>query len=141
MAEKPAWLYQQSAVIPFLRVEGVLNVVLITSNSSGHWVFPKGVIERDMTPEESAAKEALEEAGVAGTVSDEMISVYEYEKWGGTCHVQVFPLAISEVLETWDEMNQRQRKIVEASEAIDLVKPALKHILEEFVSRYKNRLA
>lgn len=133
MADKPAWLYKQSSVIPFLQTEEGLKVVLITSNSSGHWIFPKGVIERGMTPAESAAKEALEEAGVAGEVSDEMIAEYEYEKWGGVCHVQVFALEVSEVLETWEEMGHRQRKIVEVAEAMTLLKPALKEILEKFI--------
>ena len=141
MKGKPAWLYRQSAVIPYLEDAGVLKVVLITSNSSGHWIIPKGVIEKDMTPEESAAKEAFEEAGVTGIVSEEMISEYDYEKWGGICHVQVFPFEVLEVLETWEEMNHRNRKIVDASEAVTLVKPILRSVIGEFIQQYRTGTA
>jgi 8-oxo-dGTP pyrophosphatase MutT (NUDIX family) len=140
MADKPAWLYRQSSVVPFLQDEEGLKVVLISSNSSGHWIFPKGVIERDMTPGESAANEALEEAGVVGKVSEEMIAEYEYEKWGGVCHVQVFALEISEVLESWMEMNQRERKIAEVAEAKGLVKTALEGVFESFIQWYATHM-
>ena len=125
MATKPAWLYRQSAVIPFLKSGETLEVVLVTSKSSGDWIIPKGVIERDMTPGESAAEEALTEAGVRGIVSEKLVSEYEYQKWGGTCHVQV--------LKTWEEKNSRDRRIVEASEAVSLVKPLLRDVLNKFV--------
>ena len=141
MAGKPAWLYRQSAVIPFLENDGVMKVVLVTSNSSGHWIIPKGIIEKNMTPGESAAKEAFEEAGVTGKVSEEMISVYNYEKWGGICHVQVFPLEVLEVLETWEEMNCRNRKIVDVLEAVTLVKPILRGVIEEFILKYRPGMA
>jgi 8-oxo-dGTP pyrophosphatase MutT (NUDIX family) len=133
MATKPAWLYQQSAVIPFLKRGETLEVVLITAKSSGDWIIPKGVIERDMTPAESAAMEALTEAGVRGIVSEKLVSEYEYQKWGGTCHVQVFAMEVTEVLSTWEEENSRNRRIVEAAEAVSLVKPLLKDVLSKFV--------
>ena len=90
MAPTPNWFYRQSAVIPYRVTNNRLEIVLITSSSSKHWIFPKGIIEPDMTPEDSAANEALEEAGVIGKSSSELISEYEYEKWGGFCNVQVF---------------------------------------------------
>ncbi|WP_371514877.1 NUDIX domain-containing protein [Brevundimonas denitrificans] len=34
----------------------------------GRWIFPKGMVEDDMTPARSAAKEAWEEAGVRGDI-------------------------------------------------------------------------
>ena len=136
MARKPAWLYRQSAVIPYLVHEDVLKVVLITSNSSRRWIIPKGIIEQHMTASESAAKEALEEAGVLGIASEAMTAEYEYEKWGGICHVQVFPMEVAEVLDCWDEMHFRERRIVEAEEAVSLVKPVLRGVLEKFVLQY-----
>ena len=134
MGTKPAWLYNQSAVIPFMVNNGVTEIVLVTSSSSENLVIPKGVIERFMSPEESAAKEALEEAGVVGKVIDQIIAEYEYEKWGGTCNVKVYPLEVTEVLEEWDEMNKRSRFIVEASKAAEIIKseqrPAINKFLE-----------
>lgn len=116
----------------------MLKVVLITSNSSGKWIIPKGIVERHLSPAESAAKEAFEEAGVIGSVSSELLTEYEYDKWGGTCRVQVFPLEVSEVLETWDEMNSRSRQIVPAVDAATMVKPALREVVEEFLAVYSS---
>ncbi|MEL6104638.1 MAG: NUDIX domain-containing protein, partial [Planctomycetota bacterium] len=56
----------QSGAIPHLEVAGEVHLVLITSHTTGGWVLPKGSIEPGMTPEESAANEAFEEAGVIG---------------------------------------------------------------------------
>jgi 8-oxo-dGTP pyrophosphatase MutT (NUDIX family) len=43
------------------------EVLLVTSRRSpGHWIFPKGHIERGETAEAGALREALEEAGVVG---------------------------------------------------------------------------
>jgi 8-oxo-dGTP pyrophosphatase MutT (NUDIX family) len=134
MTDKPAWLFRQSAAIPYLLDDDKLKIVLITSNSSGQWIFPKGVVERDLSPSESAAKEAEEEAGVIGLVSEEVVAEYDYEKWGGTCHVQVFSLLVLKVLAEWDEMHSRDRTIVDFAEALAIVKPSLKHILEQTVT-------
>ena len=135
-ASKPAWLFRQSAVIPFIRDSGALQIVLITSRSAKKWGIPKGIIERGMSPQASAAKEALEEAGVIGHVSDRLLAEYESEKWGGTCHVQVFALEVTEIMDSWDEMSQRERAIVDAARAIELVKPVLRNILIKFHQLY-----
>lgn len=134
MSDKPAWLFRQSAAIPFLWEGDVLKIVLITSNSSGNWIIPKGVVERGLTPAESAAQEALEEAGVSGEISADLVAKYKYEKWGGTCHVEVFALQVAEVLTEWDEMNARDRTIVAVEEALAIVKPSLREILAEFAA-------
>ena len=131
MGNKPAWLFRQSAVIPFTEDNGVVKIVLVSSRSKNGWVIPKGVVERFMTPEDSAAKEALEEAGVIGNVSSEELIEYTYEKWGGTCTVKVYPLCVTQVLDSWDEQSTRDRVIVELPEAIELVKPELKHVVPE----------
>ena len=91
MTPKPNWIFRQSAVIPYRKENDRIEIILITSRSSKHWIFPKGIIEPNMTPESSAAKEALEEAGVIGKSSSTLISEYEYKKWGGFCNVQVYP--------------------------------------------------
>lgn len=136
MADKPEWIYRQSAAIPYFEADGQLQVVLITANSSKRWIIPKGIVERDMTPAASAAKEALEEAGVEGKISDKKICEYEYQKWGGDCHVQVFPLHVSKVLDEWDEMEVRDRQIVAATEAVAMVKPVLQDVMAKFVEQF-----
>ena len=133
MNNKPAWLYRQSGVIPFLMVDGVLSIVLVTSTRNrSAWGMPKGVIERDMTPQASAEKEAWEEAGVTGRVADRMLLEYQYEKWEGICNVKVYPMEVIEVLDCWDEMRKRSRTVVELDNALELIKPAQRPALVRF---------
>ena len=123
MANKPDWLFKQSGVIPYIRKGNDIQIVLVTSASRNGWVLPKGVIERFMTPEDSAAKEALEEAGIIGNVATDFVAEYQYEKWGGMCHVKVYPLEVTELLESWQEMGKRERRVVGIDEALEVVKP------------------
>ena len=80
--------YEQSGVVPYRWLEGRLEVLLITSLRRGRWIIPKGIVEPDMTPAESAAMEAFEEAGVKGRVGTEPIGEYTVNKWGGVCGVR-----------------------------------------------------
>ena len=68
MKTKPDSFYQQSAVIPFRGRGNSLEILVITSRRKRRWVVPKGVKEPDLSPQDSAAKEALEEAGIEGDV-------------------------------------------------------------------------
>lgn len=141
MGMKPDWLYKQSAVIPYIKREDGVEIVLVTSSSKSGWVFPKGVIERFLAPEVSAAKEALEEAGVLGVVETVPVCEYEYEKWKGICKVKVYPLEVTKVLSRWDEMEKRDRKIVGFDEAVGMVKAEQKAPLEKFKEYLEKRNA
>jgi 8-oxo-dGTP pyrophosphatase MutT (NUDIX family) len=115
-------LFRQSGVIPYRRRrDGQLEVLLITSRRSGQWIVPKGLVEPDMTEHASAAKEAREEAGVVGTVGTRAVGAFEYEKWGGVCHVSVFDLHVTSELDAWPEKGQRDRRWVDLAEAEKLV--------------------
>lgn len=130
----PDWMYNQSGVIPFRIFEGKIQVLLITSRRSKNWIFPKGIIEPGMTPQQSAASEALEEAGVIGKVFGESIGEYEYNKWGGTCHVQMFPMEVVKIEDNWMESSFRDRKWVATAEAKRLLKKdSLKMILDKLI--------
>ncbi|NET56922.1 MAG: NUDIX hydrolase [Symploca sp. SIO2E6] len=77
---------KQSGVIPYRLREGITEVLLITSINSKRWIIPKGLVEPGMTPQDSAAKEAWEEAGVIGEVLPTLMGTYDYRKWGGICN-------------------------------------------------------
>ena len=96
-------IFPQSAVIPWRRREGRVEVLLITSRKRRRWVVPKGLVEPHLSPADSARAEAFEEAGIEGVVSPDPVGRYEYAKWGGICHVEVFLMAVERVLETWPE--------------------------------------
>jgi 8-oxo-dGTP pyrophosphatase MutT (NUDIX family) len=131
MRSRPRWFYAQSAVAPFRTSGDSLEVLLITSMRSRRWTIPKGVIEPGMTPAASAAKEAFEEAGVRGDVGAVSLGSYTYQKWGGTCAVQVFPMHVRELLDVWPESDARTRQWFTHDDAIASIgTDALRPILE-----------
>jgi 8-oxo-dGTP pyrophosphatase MutT (NUDIX family) len=98
-----------------------MEVVLVTSRSGKRWVIPKGIIEPDLDPGPSAAKEAWEEAGVRGELSHEAIGSYRYRKWGRDCVVEVYLLRIEAVLDDWPESGWRKRVWLSATRAAERV--------------------
>jgi 8-oxo-dGTP pyrophosphatase MutT (NUDIX family) len=130
MSSPPEWFFNQSAAIPFRRLDDRIEVALITSSSGKRWVIPKGVIDPGETAASTALREAEEEAGLRGTLSDQIVGTYDYEKWGGTCHVEVFLLGVEEALENWDESDVRGREWIAPEEAARRVREAeLKEML------------
>lgn len=122
LRERPAYYYQQSAVIPYQMERGEPKIMIVGSSSGRHWVVPKGIVEPGLSPAESARIEAREEAGVEGVIGDEPLGSFEYEKWGATCRVEVFPMEVTRVLEgeAWEE-SHRTRRWVSAEEARSLL--------------------
>jgi 8-oxo-dGTP pyrophosphatase MutT (NUDIX family) len=114
----------QSAVVPIIEENGEVKVVLITSSQSAHselWGIPKGLIEPHLSPQESAANEAWEEAGLLGAVEEAPIGFYEYAKWDGICEVDVYLMRVQETLDAYPESGFRKRMIVDLNLACDLV--------------------
>ena len=120
MQQKPDYYYQQSAVIPYRRDHAGLEILMITSRKNRRWVIPKGVVEPDLSAPDSAAKEAMEEAGLAGEVSPTAIGTYQYPKWGGTCTVEVFAMRVDRVLDEWLE-DYREREWLSLDAAAERV--------------------
>ncbi|HHH39919.1 MAG TPA: NUDIX hydrolase [Sedimenticola sp.] len=121
--DRPAYYYTQSSVIPYRIHDGGLEILLISSSKKKHWVVPKGIHEPGLTAQASAAKEAFEEAGIEGAIGDEPLGVYRYPKWGGTCTVTVYPMAVTrEVPEREWEESHRGRRWVTPSKARKLLK-------------------
>ncbi|NHQ60540.1 NUDIX hydrolase [Chlorobium sp. BLA1] len=122
-------LFRQSAVIPVL--DG--RVVLITAKKSDRWIIPKGHVQKGLSPADSAAKEAFEEAGLIGVVHQQQAGQFGYRKFGKHFSVEVYPLYINTMLEEWDEMHDRQRKLVTPAEAIEMVwHDDLRRIISDF---------
>lgn len=132
---KPPLFIQQSAVIPYRILNGEIEIMVITSSTGKRWVIPKGLVEPDMTPQDSAAKEAWEEAGLIGNVLPTLLGTYEYQKWGRICRVEVFLLQVEMVLESWPEAKKRKREWVSLAKAVKRVEEAeLKRILTDLTS-------
>jgi len=126
------WIYNQSGVVPFRLEKGKAQILLVTSRSGKRWVIPKGIIELDLSPKESAQKEAHEEAGVSGKICRKAVGTYTYNKWGGTCTVKVFLLKVEKILEDWPESYFRTREWMSVEEAVKRVDEAkLKEIIKD----------
>ncbi|HMV04108.1 MAG TPA: histidine phosphatase family protein [Accumulibacter sp.] len=135
----PDYFFTQSAVLPYRRRDGKLEMMIVASRRGTRWVLPKGVKEPELSLRDSASKEALEEAGIRGELDEEPIGHYDYAKWGGVCSVAVFPMAVSECIPDaeWEE-NHRQRRWVPAKEARRLLdEPALRKLVDKLEKRLK----
>ena len=111
---------RQAGALPYALVEGRVAFLLITSRRSGKWIFPKGAIEPDMTPWDSAALEALEEAGVSGTIGQEPVGSYRASVGNdgvSLVDVDLYPLLVTEQLDAWREQGERMRHWATLSEA------------------------
>jgi phosphohistidine phosphatase len=129
MEVRPGFYYRQSAVIPYRRRDDALEVLLVTSSRRRRWVIPKGIVEPDLSPEASACREAFEEAGVEGRITGTCLGTYEYEKWGGTCTVRVFPLRVERVHDAWPEDHRDRRWLSPDDAAARVREPELKRLL------------
>jgi len=123
LRKRPAYYYRQSSVIPYRQRHGQLEVLLVRSSRAHHWVVPKGIHEPGMSAQDSAAKEAEEEAGAIGVVDATPLGSYHYEKWGACCEVTVFPMAVTQLVPEaeWQE-SHRGRCWVTVDAATGLVK-------------------
>jgi 8-oxo-dGTP pyrophosphatase MutT (NUDIX family) len=86
---------EQAGAIIVRRRRGDPRVLLITAKrNSQHWLFPKGHVEDGETLEETALREAEEEAGVRATlIGPAGIMSFDYE--GESIRVHYF-LAVTE---------------------------------------------
>lgn len=134
MGTRPDYYYRQSAVIPFRRGATGLAVLLITSRRRRRWVVPKGVVEPNLSPADSAAKEAFEEAGIRGQVLPDPLGFYQYEKWGGICRVEVYAMEVEQELSSWPEEFRGRAWLTPAQAAERVREPELKDLINGLTS-------
>lgn len=119
--KKPDNYYLQSGVIPYRNQDDKLEILLVTSRSKKKWIIPKGIIENGMKAHESAAVEALEEAGIIGEVSHDSLGSYKVKKWDGLCEVLVYPMKVENETKQWLEDSFRERKWFSFEEALKAI--------------------
>lgn len=128
----------QSAAIPFrLDEANRLSLLLITSRRKGRWVLPKGTVS-GMLPNASAAREAFEEAGVIGSIAETPFETYYLRRkvgYGAAIEIPVhaFPMRVTVELQTWPEMDFRQRQWILAGQITEMVESEeLRSLLKRF---------
>lgn len=126
----------QFSALCYRIVEGVPQVLLITTRGSGRWILPKGWPMPGRTPAQTALREAWEEAGVIGTESDRCLGLFSYDKTIGgrsvPCVAQVFPVRVRGLADTFPERGKRRRRwFLPADAACRVAEPELAAILRD----------
>lgn len=115
-----------------------VSILLVTSRESRRWVLPKGNMIEGLQPHAAAAHEAEEEAGVQGAACPTPLGSYRYRKKrknGASLNVDVdvFPFSVTDLLDEWEEQDQRQRQWFSLEEAAQLVdEPELSELIRRF---------
>lgn len=118
--------------------DGLVEVLLISSLNSKRWIMPKGWPQEGASLAGSAAREAYEEAGVTGDISDTPLGSYHYlkEKKDGSgmpCMVEVFDLKVTGNATDWPEKGAREMAWLSAEQAaVQVCEPGLRGILRAF---------
>jgi 8-oxo-dGTP pyrophosphatase MutT (NUDIX family) len=126
---------RQVAALPWRKKNGRIEILLITSRETRRWVIPKGWPMESLADNDAAMREAFEEAGVAGRVSEKAFGRFSYEKIQKTgdrneVEVTVFELEVEKPLRDWPEKDERKRQWFTAKEAADMVhEPSLKALI------------
>ena len=113
--------FNQSGVVPYRKKENSYEVLLITSIKKKKWIVPKGYVEFNLTPFESAKKEAYEEAGVIGSNETIELGTYSINKSIGKQYIKIFSMEVIKVLDDYPEKNLRKRKWYSLKEAAETV--------------------
>jgi len=117
----------QAGVIAYRIEAGELRILLVTSRDTGRWVIPKGYVGSGITPARAAQKEAYEEAGVSGKITNATpLGFFTYFKRHPSgdrqaAVVEVYTLRVDTILKKFPERGQRRLSWVAASEAASLV--------------------
>jgi len=128
----------QCAALPWRRQGGVLEFLLITTRSTRRWIIPKGWPEAGQTPAESAAREALEEAGVVCEVAARPVGAFQYIKQRRNgerlaLQVRVYPLEVMRQRRMFAEKHLRETRWCTLEEALTHISEAgLKRLLVKF---------
>ena len=117
---------QKSAIIPYRHLKDGLQFLLIRNATDSQWIIPKGNISPKTNAVLSAAKEALEEAGVFGKTVPILVGEY----WVNQQHVPTYLIEVKTLLPNYKEVESRARLWVD-EEHIDqfISNPSLLELL------------
>lgn len=125
--------------VPFLMMNEQRHYVLITTRSTGRWIFPKGGLEPKKSDREMALIEAEEEAGVTGAIAGEAVPTWywkEYQRY----RITYFPMGVENLMMKWGEAKQRQRRVCTYEEARELLSdPALLRCLDQVEEQQRGK--
>ncbi|HSD64292.1 MAG TPA: NUDIX hydrolase, partial [Ignavibacteriaceae bacterium] len=95
--------FDQSGVIPFRKLENGIEILLITSIRKKKWVIPKGYVEFNLSPFDSAKKEAFEEAGIIGSNETIELGTIHLKKDSGNTRLKLYSMEVLKILDDYPE--------------------------------------
>jgi 8-oxo-dGTP pyrophosphatase MutT (NUDIX family) len=132
----PVWV--QYAALPWRKVRGGIEILLVTTQTTRRWIVPKGWPIPGLSPADCAAHEAAEEAGLAGHIASGSIGWFCYLKRRKSgellpCKVEVFALEVHRQRRTWPEKHLRETRWCSPAEALARVEePGLRRLIARF---------
>ncbi len=117
----------QYAALPYRRKRNSqTEVLLVTSRDTGRWIIPKGWPAKGKSPHKSAAREALEEAGVIGRINRRPLGAFSYKKRLKSgkviiCEVHVFVMKVKRRATRLLEKGERKIKWMPRTKAAKTV--------------------
>jgi 8-oxo-dGTP pyrophosphatase MutT (NUDIX family) len=128
--------YKQFAALPYRLRDNDVEILLITTRKKRHWSIPKGWPIEHTTPQQTAAVEAYEEAGVRGATGKKVGKFRKRRvrnKRPVICDVEIFPLQVGLQMHSWPQERERSRIWVAPRQTAKLVKKAgLRRAIKNF---------
>lgn len=127
----------QAIAIPYrLTSKDQVRFCTVTSNKKQIWIFPKGIVNSGETPEQTALKEAFEEAGLHGELDPQLLGSFTKKKWGRDVQTYVYLMRVTQVDDVWQESYKRRRRWQSPKKMLSkLGKPYLASYLEAAIKR------
>ncbi|KAJ1279322.1 hypothetical protein BS78_04G146500 [Paspalum vaginatum] len=120
-----------------------VEVLMISTPNRHDMVFPKGGWEDDEDVYQAASREAMEEAGVKGTINRVALGHWVFKSKSsqnsssprGACKGYIFAMEVTEELQSWPEQETHHRQWLSPAEAYqmcryDWMREALTALLE-----------
>lgn len=106
----------KAGTVPYRRVPGGIEVLIITASTGGHWILPMGKLKSGESREAAAGRETREEAGVHVEIGLHL-GRFSWENLAGDIDTVDFYLAEYAADVTWPETRKRERRWVSLDEA------------------------
>ena len=127
---------RQAAVIPYRIRKERLEVALVTRSGGKGWIVPKGSIDDGERSRDAAIREAEEEAGLRGVVTQKPLGSYRHTNGDGRFEVDVYLMRVTNVLDEWLEDRLRKRRWMRVPDAA----ARLREELQEFIHGLRRRV-
>ncbi|MDQ8203815.1 NUDIX domain-containing protein [Pelagicoccus sp. SDUM812003] len=110
------------------------KVILVTSRTGERWIFPKGNTEKGRSDRKVAEEEALEEAGIIGTLKS---GYTEFEvSYGETKYLRLYQMKVKKLLDKYPESKERKRAVLTMEEAYKRLGPDLQKCLKKLAQKH-----